>query len=332
MDRAAAANAFLPAAMQALAGFPVAPGEVSLAAVAENVTFRVEDLRHGKTYALRLHRPGYNDLGELRSEHAWIAALSASGVATPLPVAAADGAGYVQVEVTAEGARFASLTPWVEGRLLSEVLMADPADAMRRLMQLGRLIATMHLQAGAWEAPTDFRRRRLDADGLVGPDPAWGRFWEHPELTAEEAALLARARLRVHAALAALEQTPAAFDLIHADLHPGNVLLTEEQLWVIDFDDAAWGWRLYDLAVALFYQQFDPRFPQLEQALLNGYRDVLPLEPDAARLLPLFRLVRGMAQIGWLGQRPELEMAGYFSLLKDVVCGECRRREALGWR
>ena len=47
-----------------------------------------------------------------------------------------------------------------------------------------------------------------------------------------------------------LERQPAVYSMIHADMHPGNVLVDGDRLTVIDFDDAAWGWHAYDIAVA----------------------------------------------------------------------------------
>jgi hypothetical protein len=40
-------------------------------------------------------------------------------------------------------------------------------------------------------------------------------------------------------------------------------------------------------------------------------------------LLPMFRLVRGLAQIGWFHQRPELDRAARFEETKAVVLDQC---------
>jgi len=45
-----------------------------------------------------------------------------------------------------------------------------------------------------------------------------------------------------------------------ADLPPGNLLVHKDQLAVIDFDDAGFGWHHYDLAVALVHSQTDSQF------------------------------------------------------------------------
>jgi Ser/Thr protein kinase RdoA (MazF antagonist) len=96
------------------------------------------------------------------------------------------------------------------------------------------------------------------------------------------------------------------FSLIHADLHPGNVLIDGDHLAVIDFDDAAFGWHLYDLAVALVFYQDHAHFAVFRDACLRGYGRVRSLPDDVVRLLPMFLLIRRLVQIGWINARPEL--------------------------
>ena len=113
------------------------------------------------------------------------------------------------------------------------------------------------------------------------------------------------------------------FSLIHADLHPGNVLVGPDRLTVIDFDDAAFGWHVYDIAVALKYYQTEPGFDALQAALLKGYRAVRPLSDVDARLIPTFIMIRRMAQIGWLHQRPEIDAAEFLEAARPEVCRQC---------
>jgi hypothetical protein len=41
------------------------------------------------------------------------------------------------------------------------------------------------------------------------------------------------------------------------------------------------------------------------------------------RSVPMFRLVRGLAQIGWYHQRPELNRSARFDEVKAVVLEQC---------
>ena len=321
------AATFTPAAEEALRAFPIEADGLDLVSLAENVTYRVVDRRDGAAYVLRLHRPWYHTLGELISERAWVRALDDAGVAVQAPVRTRDGQEYTPVTIPGTGERrFAGLARWTTGRLLADLLRetADLHMAERHFAQLGAVTASLHEQAAAWQPPARFTRHRLDADGFMGSKPHWGPFWEHKGLSAGERRLVLDTRERLHAALTQLEQSPATYSMIHADMHPGNVLVDDGKLTVIDFDDAAWGWHAYDIAVALVHQQDGPNYAAFERAYVAGYRSVRPISDELLALVPMFRLVRGLAQIGWYHQRPELDRSARFDEMKAGVLEQCR--------
>ena len=170
----------LTAAREALNHFPIEPVDVSLATRSENITFKVADNR-GDLYALRLHRPGYHTLEELQSERLWTRALLQAGIHVPQPINTRDGREYAGVHVPLLGQhRHASLSRWVPGELLIQLIRDDtPRERLQAHFQtLGALIATMNNRAADWHPPPEFRRHALDADGLMGTQPFWGRSWE----------------------------------------------------------------------------------------------------------------------------------------------------------
>lgn len=324
------ASIFTPAAVEALKAFPIEPDGLELVSLSENVTYRVVDRHDGVAYVLRLHRPWYHTIDELISERAWVHALSDAGIAVQAPVRTRDRQEYAAVTIPAtRERRFAGLARWSSGRVLAEVLRetTDSAIAQRHFAELGALTASLHDQAAAWRPPASFTRHALDKDGLMGDAPHWGPFWDHRGLSAAERRLMLDMRQRLHATLARLDRSAATYGMIHADMHPGNVLVDGERLTIIDFDDAGWGWHAYDIAVALFYHQRNPNFATFERAYLDGYRSVRRLSDQTLALLPTFRLIRGLAQIGWFHQRPELDRAARFEETKAIVLEQCRALE-----
>jgi Ser/Thr protein kinase RdoA (MazF antagonist) len=325
MDKEAIGRTFAPAARDALPAFPIEAREITLVSLAENVTFKVTD-RAGDAYVLRLHRPGYHTLGELVSERAWIRALAEAGIDVPTPVPARDGRDYVPVTIEATGEqRFAGMLRWTEGRLLSHVLAetADPGVVEDYFRQLGALTAAMHNQASAWRPPAGFTRHALDRDGLMGDAPHWGPFWEHRSLSPAERRLLLEARAYMREKLDRLSRDPSVYSLIHADMHPGNILVDGDRLTVIDFDDAGFGWHSYDIAVVLTYYQSKPNAREIECAFLEGYRATRPPTDETLSLIPMFRLIRWMASIGWFHERPELEPSPVLEERKAWVLERC---------
>jgi len=118
-----AADPFRPAALAALAAFPIEPDALELVSLSENITYRVVDRRDGVAYALRLHRPWYHTLDELISERAWVRALADAGIAVQAPLRTNDGQEYASVTIPSTGERrFAGLARWATGRVLAQVL------------------------------------------------------------------------------------------------------------------------------------------------------------------------------------------------------------------
>jgi Ser/Thr protein kinase RdoA (MazF antagonist) len=305
MDKDAAERVYAQSALEALKGFPIQAQRISLVALSENVTFRVTDQRDGAAYVLRLHRPGYHDLAELNSERVWVRALSDAGIAVPSPVLATSGDDYVPVFIPTTGeTRYAGLTRWIEGRVVAEMLHAHGMRELERYYaQLGTIMAAMHNQASGWSPPASFTRHAFDADGLMGEAPFWGRFWEHPGLTAAEQRTLLGARERIRGALDRYGRDPTTFSMIHADLHLDNLVVNGSQLTVIDFDDAGFGWHMFELATSLYFIRREPYYETARDALLAGYRRHRPLPDEHTRLLPMFLAARGTTYLGWVHTR-----------------------------
>jgi Ser/Thr protein kinase RdoA (MazF antagonist) len=314
---------YAPAARQALGAFGVVPADLRFVHLSENVTFRVADARDGSRLVLRLHRPWYHDIAALRSERMWTSALVQAGVAAHEPLLTLDGEDFVQVDVPGTGERrWAGLARWVDGELMADLVAreTDPTANARHFAQLGAIMATMHDQATDWMLPAKFKRHSLDADGLMGPAPFWGPFWDHPIFSPAERRLLLDMRDTLHAALMRYGKPARTFSLIHADLHPHNVVIDGARTAVIDFDDTGFGWHQYDLAVALVSYQDDPQFPAFRDSCITGYRSVRAIADQDLALLPMFLLIRDLAQIGWYHQRPELPRSANLLRLKDRVC------------
>ena len=325
------AQAYLPAARAALRAFAIEPGALTLVKQSENITFRVQDRRDSSEYVLRLHRPGYHTLAELEAERVWIRALAAAGIAVPTPLPTHDGAEYATVWVSARAERrHAGLTRWAMGQVLDEVLPQSESVSLIEdcFGQLGGLMAALHNHASTWQPPASFSRHRLDAAGFMGAAPFWGPFWTHPALSHAQSQLLLNTRDVLHAALERHGTNPSTFSLIHADLHPGNLLRNAGGLAVIDFDDAGFGWHAYDIAVALVGYRSHPHCDLAESALLRGYRSSRELHADTLVLVPMFTLIRRLAQLGWLMQRPELGIVVARRHI-EALCEDCAAFKAL---
>lgn len=255
----------------------------------ENAVFEIA-LPSGPA-ALRLHRMGYQSDAAIWSELWWCAALAAEGVAVPAALPSLSG----DLLVTLSNGRKASVIEWVPGEALG--IAGEPYDMplpllLERHRALGRLVADFHAATARLSLPETFSRPRWDIPGLVGEAPFWGRFWEHPEATPDQRATLIRARAFLRARLEAHGKT-APIVPIHADVLRENVLVNDRSLSLIDFDDSGWGFALYDLGTVLSQNLYEPHYPQIRDALMEGYGT------HDREMVEIFTLARTCASVGW---------------------------------
>jgi Ser/Thr protein kinase RdoA (MazF antagonist) len=236
--------------------------------------------------ALRLHRAGYQTPAAIRSELWWCAELARAGLPVPAALPALDGALLVPLP----DGRHASVIAWIDGEALGEANLpfSRPLPEVLDIYHaLGALLARVHRTTDTLTLPANFTRPRWDRDGLVGDEPHWGRFWDHPAATPDQRATLIRARDALR------ERLTGDIGLIHADVLRENVLVNGHSVSLIDFDDSGFGFRLYDLGTALLQTVQHPEHPGLRDALMEGYGTA------EVETIEAFTLARALASVGW---------------------------------
>lgn len=294
-------------AREALSQYGLAPDtELTLLKQRENFVFSLSD--GGTDYVLRVHRRGYHSDEELGCELDFVRALHGEGVAVPNFVTAGDGRGFCVVgtehpvgvhqvdlqHLIPNHGNFGDERTGVDGTAALE-----PAD----FAELGRLAAQVHEATERSGYTMAVPRDDWDLDGLVGPEPAWGDPLRIEELQGEDREAVEAAIARIREVLGAYGSPAHRFGPIHADLTPENVLRTPNGLVLIDFDDFAAGWHLFDLATALYFYTPHPRYAEYRDALFGGYESVRPLEAADHAVFPAILLARGLTYLGWAADR-----------------------------
>ena len=260
--------------------------------------------------ALRLHRSGYQSQMAIASELWWCSQLARAGL--PVPEALPDLKG--QVLATLPDGRLASVIAWMEGEPLGEAgqrFSRPRSETLDLHHALGALLARVHRATDALTLPPHFQRPRWDRDGLVGETPFWGRFWDHPAASAEQRAVLIRARDLLR------ERLAGPVGLIHADVLRENVLVNDRSISLIDFDDSGFGYRLYDLGTVLSQNLYEPDYPLIRDALMAGYGTT-----DVA-MVESFTMARTLASVGWTMPRLAPDDPIHRShLARAVMCAE----------
>jgi len=255
----------------------------------ENETWRAGNL------ILRLHRQGYHSQAEIASELDWLTALQdLPGLRAVRPVAGRDGM------VTQIDGRFVVGFCPIAGQEL------QPGDDLSRwFAHLGEITARLHLQSRGWTPPTGFTRKRWDAETILGPQPHWGDWRQAPGLDADGLRLLERATGALTRDLQVYGTGPRVFGLIHADLRLANLMVDDQGLTAIDFDDCGFGWWVYDLASALSFIETDPRLPDLIARWCKGYTAIAPLRPEDRAMIPAMIFLRRVLLTAWLATRAD---------------------------
>ncbi len=284
--------------------------EISLIKHRENAVFRVKD--GDAQYALRVHRSGYHTDKELASELQWIAAINSESLRTPQVILTNAGESFVRIQVeSVPEERQVDLLEWFDGDPIATVEdgITDLASIKDTFFTVGQLMATTHQHSQEWEIPEGFERHAWDDDGVFGSEPFWGQYWKLSQLSEEQLFRLEKAKQKALIELESFGKCGDRYGLIHADFLPENLLRSKNGICLIDFDDAGFGWHLFDIATTLFFHLGEDYFDDASNALLEGYRSRRLMPDDHLALLPLFLLMRGFTYLSWAYSRSETETA-----------------------
>jgi Ser/Thr protein kinase RdoA (MazF antagonist) len=288
-----------------LARWGLAPDtDVRLLTFSENATFLLTEPASGVCRVLRVHRPGYHSVTEIESELAWVEALRRDRVvSTPAPLRGSNGR-LLQVLEQDGLSRQAVLFEHVEGR--------EPGageELAGWFGELGAVTARMHVFARDWKRPDGFVRKVWDFETALGAQAHWGDWRAGTGLDAAGRALIERVCARLQAGLAAYGTAPARFGLVHADLRLANLIVSERDLHVIDFDDCGLSWFVYDFAAAVSFIEHLPILPELLEAWVAGYRRVAPLAVDDVAAISLMVILRRLLLLAWIASHSETPTA-----------------------
>jgi Ser/Thr protein kinase RdoA (MazF antagonist) len=160
-------------------------------------------------------------------------------------------------------------------------------------------------------APALVLRPAWDWSSILGDLPRWGGWRGHPRLDQHTRDLLARAAAHAESELlddSSRRRRPTV-GLIHADLRLGNILVDEDTLTLLDFDDCGPGYLLWDLATVFTGIEDDPRLDTAVHTWLDGYRAVTDLDPADIELIPTLIMLRRLQVLAWLVSHPDTDLA-----------------------
>lgn len=280
--------------------------DARLIAVSENATFRLEVDRH--PYAvLRVHRPAYVDPQQIASELTWVQALAAgTDVKVPQVLPLTDGSLVLAVDQQqadldgGDEAADDSRQPWyvVAFAFVEGAVLEDVADTRPYYRRIGEITAQFHDHAEQWQKPGGFDRFTWNLEDMIGPTSRWGD-WRAAALSPAQLEVMGAAEAKARDVIAPLRESTASRGLIHADLRPSNIMISGNQLTVIDFDDCGFSWFLYDFASAFSFIEHESYTHALAKDWVAGYTAVRPLGEEQIQQACALSMIRRLQMVGW---------------------------------
>ncbi|GIH07900.1 homoserine kinase [Rhizocola hellebori] len=274
-----------------------APVKVSLLNRGFNDTYLVTDAE-GERRVLRVYnRDKYwiRSESDLRFELDLLEHLAASGLGVIRPYQRTVGDRLGRLTAP-EGERYFALFTYAPGKP-----SYDGTTTAGQWREYGAGIARMHLEMDAFQ--TGYDRYHLDEGILVERPLAGLAPYAKSDRAAADLAELGEIGKRLTGEIHRLRAIHGAYGIIHADLHRGNIHLSDDGRFVtFDFDHCGFGLRAYDLVT--FHRGPDSPEEDRERwtAVLAGYQQIRPLSQAETEALPALAACRAMWDIGdWLG-------------------------------
>lgn len=217
-----------------------------------------------------------------------------------------------------------SILSWIDSPVVG-----NNVNYLSLFEKLGKLLAHIHNKLAKWQKPINFKRPIFDAEHLIGNNGAFRYAYSAYKYFDRETISLFESvyqRLIDFEAVAGKEAN--IFGIIHGDLHLNNVILHQNSLIPIDFDDSGYGYYIYDLAVILTNYSHMTEYSQIEANLLQGYRSIRELSVEIENQLSLFMAARYILLALYLAGKSQEEsikqtaleyIPSYVAKLKDII-------------
>ncbi|MEL7187059.1 MAG: serine/threonine protein kinase [Pseudomonadota bacterium] len=250
----------------------------------ENRVYQI-GIEDSRPIVAKFYRPGRWSDDAILEEHAFSSALELREVPVVSPLSI-DGTTLLHA-----GHYRLAVYPCRGGR-------APDLDNYELLKQLGRLVARIHLEG----EQQDFEHRpSIDIDSYGSNSIDY--LLDNDFIPVENRdAYESIAELVLDGVEACFERAGDTDEIrLHGDFHPGNVLVDQDRLHIVDLDDCRHGPPVQDLWMFMSGDR-DEQTPQLE-ALLEGYQSFRTFDARELNLIEALRSLRIMHYAAWLARR-----------------------------
>ncbi|MXV82815.1 phosphotransferase [Candidatus Poribacteria bacterium] len=235
-------------------------------------------------FTLRLYRAG-TPVHKIRSEIYWLKALWNNGhIKTLSPVPGRDGEMVQCISPTDQPSRYATLYDWIPGETLNTLPASERTPELIR--RLGIIVGRMHRVSEILELPQWFTRPRYDANWFISKIEEALKS-DEIDASPEDRTKLLSLSSRFSRFVAEQREGRDVFGLIHSDLAPHNIIISDGQPCPIDVREFGFGYYLSDILTISRHLSEDEN-----AVFFEGYQEIRSLSTDYPQQLALFEELR----------------------------------------
>lgn len=275
--------------------------QIRLLKYSENLTYLLYDEDSGEKYVLRVFRPGYHELSEMAGELAWIHQITEDTDVKTAKVYLDKNGSFVSDIQVGDELLHCALFAYIDGQSLHNL---TGEQRLYYLEKMGEVMAKLHLQIINWPQSKQLNRFSWDIEDLIGENARWGQFTLMKGLPEEYMDSYKAAAEIIRKRVERFGRSEDRYGLIHDDISINNVLVYEDEIYLLDFDDCGYGWFLYDLPTAVL-EDFGEEMERGLAAVLRGYERFRPLSAEEKEELETFNLLKKIVRIGWIATRSD---------------------------
>ena len=234
-------------------------------------------------FTLRIYQAG-TAIDKIRSEIYWLQALwNKARIKTLSLVPGRDGEMIQSISPNDLPPRYATVHNWIPGETLNTLPTTERTPELIR--SLGSMVGRMHAVSETLELSDGFTRPRYDIDWITAKIEA--ALGSDTDTSAEERAKLSTLSSRFSQFVTEHGEERDVFGLIHSDLEPHNIIISDGQPCPVDVMEFGFGYYLSDILT------LSRHFSEDEQTIFfQAYQEVRPLPTNYPQQLALFDELR----------------------------------------
>ena len=268
-------------------------------------------------YFLRIYRHNAYSMEANEFEAEFLNYMHQNGFPVAYPISRKSG-GFIKEIDAPEGSRFVLVTALAKGKV-------PDYDSLENCRLVGESVAQLHQVSDGFK--TSRQKTHLDLQWLLQNSMSVIR--SHIKHFPDKLSFIEAIVKDVRKAIELVSEESLDFGVCHGDLHGGNLHLYENEVIHFDFEECAFGYRLYDLATFKWGACGGRNGADRWASFIDGYQSIRPISEQSLSLIDQFVIVREVAETAY-GIR-HIKDFGYNDIMAsdiDLVCSRIKKMSA----